>query len=511
MMEKDSDDSLAAEDSLQSILTGSSIFVVGQLLSRGLEFVIKVALARVLGPSIFGVFVFGMRLIRFARMGSQLGSESALLRYLPMHKETGQHDTLLSTVLAVSLFFSSLLAVLLYVFSSYINKYTISDDYFIAIFSILILTLPILAGIEIVTTAFRADKRLEYRVFVNDLVYPSARLLFIGIAIGVGVSVFGIISAVVVAAAIAFLASVVILLRDGFRPSIGFSAESRSVICSYYKFALPMVGSRLGSLLYNNVDIFMLGILASASDVGIYSIALSLAIFIKLPLEAAHQLFPPVVSSLYEEGRHREIEAVYETVTRWTVTTSLFLAGGLLVYRHEILSLFGPEYTSASSLIIFLAVGQLVCALVGPSGYLLLMTDHPYLDSANQIGGGLLNAVLNYLLIIEYGALGAAVATAVSIIISNLARLLQVRLIEGYWPYTAEYWKPLVGVGSAVCLLLAIRIAATTTGLPIQTDVLWTVGIGSIAGASGAFTVISLVYLFGINEQDKKVLYQIRN
>jgi O-antigen/teichoic acid export membrane protein len=102
-------------------------------------------------------------------------------------------------------------------------------------------------------------------------------------------------------------------------------------------------------------------------------------------------------------------------------------------------------------------VAQTLNASVGPVGGVLMMTGHERWVLANTVLLGGLNAIGNYLLVPEYGIIGAAISTAGAVICWNLVSLLEVYLLLGIQPYTAAYLRVLgagaLAFGAALAIL----------------------------------------------------------
>ena len=90
------------------------------------------------------------------------------------------------------------------------------------------------------------------------------------------------------------------------------------------------------------------------------------------------------------------------------------------------LGLFGPEFTRGYWALAILTVGQLVNASVGSVGFLMSMTGHQREAARVFAGAAVLNVVLNASLIPLWGINGAAIATATTTIIWNVALALYV-------------------------------------------------------------------------------------
>jgi O-antigen/teichoic acid export membrane protein len=237
----------------------------------------------------------------------------------------------------------------------------------------------------------------------------------------------------------------------------------------------------------------MVGFLLTGSAVGIYNIAVAVSSFLILPLSAFNQIFTPTASRLYHEGNLQKLESVYRTVTRWSFTLSLFPAIATVLYAGDILQIFGEGFTEGKVVLSLFVFAQLTNSLVGPSGLLLMMSDHQYLTLANQLSSGITNAILNYVLIIEYGFIGAALATASVLAGINVLRVIEVWYLEGISPYSRKYFKP-IAAGAFSGLMMY--------GFSLILEDYMLVLIGSVVGA-GCFAIS--LYVLGIEKEEAKL------
>jgi len=83
------------------------------------------------------------------------------------------------------------------------------------------------------------------------------------------------------------------------------------------------------------------------------------------------------------------------------------------------LSAFGNDFYEGRVPLMILGIGQFVNAFTGSVGFLLSMTGHERTLVGCSIVGLLVNLFLGILLVPSMNAIGAAIATAVSLIISN--------------------------------------------------------------------------------------------
>ena len=99
----------------------------------------------------------------------------------------------------------------------------------------------------------------------------------------------------------------------------------------------------------------------------------------------------------------------------------------IVVGGRFLLAAFGPGFEDAYIPLVILGAGQLVNALCGPVGLLLMMTGNERLTLAVLVGSVIVNLVLNVLLIPVWGLTGAAVSTGVSMALWNILLGMKVR------------------------------------------------------------------------------------
>jgi O-antigen/teichoic acid export membrane protein len=98
-----------------------------------------------------------------------------------------------------------------------------------------------------------------------------------------------------------------------------------------------------------------------------------------------------------------------------------------VLFGKYILNFWGSEFIYAYPILITLSIGQFFNISSGCSGLLLTMTGHEKVHGYISLSSLLVNIILNIVLISKYGALGAATATAITISLENITKLLFVK------------------------------------------------------------------------------------
>lgn len=477
--------------SARSVADGALLHFGSNLVTKSAKFLLNFLLTNALGAAGYGVYAFGQRIAKASLRFTDLGTGVALTKYLSANLDDAEfQDGVLLVASLTTAVVSVLAGALLFVTAARVNALTLDAPAFTTVLRLFAVAIPFLSMTRLASTTFRGLEMPLQKNVVRTLI-PVVRLVVVGTAVLAG---FGLVGASVgfgLASALTFLlAAYVVLSRTGVRPA---AALALAEVKAFYNYAIPLSASKTGRLLYNQVDVLMVGLFLTASDVGIYNVALLLAGTITIPLAGFNQLFSPVASRLYSDDDVPTLEAIYAAVTRWTITVTLFGASALLVYRREVLALFGDAFTEGAVVLTLLVGGHLVNASVGPSNDVLTMTNHQYVVMVNHWGFGALNAVLNYAFILEFGLVGAALATASVLGALNVVRLLEVWYLEGLFAYTRRLWKPVV---AAACATSVMLVGGTLLSGPV-------VLVGG--GGLGGLTYAALIYGLGIEQQDRRL------
>lgn len=474
--------------SLGSIFRGAGFFAAGKVLYNVLRFLFNFVLTRGLGVELYGIYAFANTVVGAAITVTTLGSDKAVLRYLPALQTDAERRGILTFALVLSLLGSLTVATLLWVFAPLLTQYTLGDPALVPTLRALAGLLVARALLKVLSSTFRALDLPEYDVLVQQIARPLVGLLAVVVAFQFGYLLVGAAAAIAISSLTVLAIGLVLLVK---KTDVDIPGRvPRTEVAEYTRFSLPLTIKDAGSFLYTRADVLMVGYFLTSSAVGIYNISVLLATVVVLPLAALNRIFPSVASRLHEAGQRAELESIYATTTRWGLTASLPIAVFGIVLGSEVLAVFGSGFSTGELVLAFFLLGQLLNAAVGPSGYLLLMTDHQYLVSLNQATFGVLNLLLNYLFIVEFGMVGAAAATAAVLGTLNLVRLVEVWHYERMVPYSRRFVKPLAAIVVAGGVVVGCR--QFLDGLALVTG----------GGALGGLVYLGLLVAMGIESED---------
>lgn len=445
---------------------------------------------------LYGVYAFGNRFIAILTGFVPLGSQTTIVRFLPKYADDPQRQNrVLGLAYATTIASSIGFGACLFLFAPTLNRLTLGEPLLVDVLRLFAVLLTFNTLITFISQYFRTLKMVEYHVLILYVAKPAFRLAGAGVAIALGYSVLGVVGALTAATAV--LTVIILwaaLTKTDPRPAVG---ATRSEICEYYNYSLPNALAVVGGILRSRIDVVLVGALLTASDAGIYNIVLIIVTVLAIPLNAFNQILPPVASQLYTEENYAALEDVYSTITRYVFTMTVIGAIIILVYRIELLRIFGSEYTRGGVVLAVFLVGRIIANACGATGWLLLMTDHQYLHMLNNWVLAVANVALSYLFIVEFGLIGAAVGTGGAIAVANILRLTELWYLENLQPFDATFLKPTVaGVFAAIVMKGA--------GMVLSGNVLLIVG-----SLAGVVTFASSLYLLGIEPEDHRLATEL--
>lgn len=478
-------------------LTGLiSLAFVGGLLGRGLRYLLNIIIARSIGLDALGIFAFGLVVLKAAAVVARLGLDNAALKYVPRFLEEEDREGLAGFsvfILLCSFSTGILISSLLYLSRDYLAIF-FSDE--------LIQHLPyFLAGIPILSVLFvglaitRGFGESKYFVAIRDLSQSTLAAIFVGFG-GFMLGTFpGIIVGYLLATAISVVLLFIALWNLGVFQPIQKAHVNPTDILSY---SLPLLVVASTQYFINWTDVLVLGVFVSSTNLGYYQAAYQTSLLLLVVLQSANVILPSVISSLHGQNEDEQLERVYRAGTRWI---SAFTALGfvyLAIYARPIMLIFGEPTPMARTALIILAAGQFVTAATGPVGYLLSMTQYERIEPVNTILVLVLNVGLNIVLVRAYGVLGAAIATATTLALLNILRLIEVYFLLNFSLDLSDYSRGLISTSIA-----AVAMAILDVFLPSTPLELLKVFGGGITG----LIVFGLVqYYIGLDDDDRFLL-----
>ena len=198
-------------------------------------------------------------------------------------------------------------------------------------------------------------------------------------------------------------------------------------------FEPSMWASTIGRAILAQLDLLVVGAVATASEVALYAAPFRLALLVGFPLIAVNQVVTPLIAGWYARG---DIARLEHTL-RSTAGLALIGAGvfGLLcvVAGGDLLALlFGESYRDAATVLAILAAGQVIQTWAGSCGFALMMTGHPRPYAIMLAASTVVTVVLDVALYEVWGIEGVALATTVMLVVQNVVQIVYLKHVASF-------------------------------------------------------------------------------
>jgi O-antigen/teichoic acid export membrane protein len=192
-----------------------------------------------------------------------------------------------------------------------------------------------------------------------------------------------------------------------------------------------------------------------------------------------------------------ELNYLYKEVSRWIFTSGLIVFSVLSLLSRDILAVFGEAFVAGWMVLVIIAASQLFSSSIGATNRVLSMTGHQNVVMLATVGAAATALVGSATLIPFYGILGAAWATAASVVLSNAIALAAIHRRMNLWPYSGQYLKSI-----AAGLLAASVVGLAKWLIPVSNNIL------SILTFTLLFVAVfgAMLFALGLNSSDRQFL-----
>lgn len=400
------------------LLKGSLFAFAIQLLGTGIKYAQQVLLARWMGASEYGVFVYAYNWTTLLMVVSGFGLTSAAVRFVPEYIAQAEWGLLRGFVARSSqIVFVGGVGVAL-VGACIVHGGSAPQS-----------QLPLwlgLAAVPLYALALhvgqlaRGMKDMLLAFIPVRIVQPLLSILLVLIAVKVMGSASGVVALL---ALIASVAGVILIEVIGIGRVIPKEATCiRPVMAArqWVRVAFPMMVGGVAYATITQVAVSVLGIMSPPRDVGIYSAATAISNLVAFILVAVNAIVAPMISELFTLKEHGRLGELVRAAILWMLVPASLTTCGIIVFGHTALRLFGPEFVTGYAPLLVLTFGQLINAITGPVGYVTELTGHQGYSAMVYLICALISAGLNIMFIRTWGILGAAFATSLAVALSNI-------------------------------------------------------------------------------------------
>ena len=434
------------ENISKSIAASVPIIFLGTLFGRGLALIGEVIIARELQPETFGAIALIYTICLSLGGVLTMGINDGITRELSSRVD--DQDEIIGSALFITATTASIGVVILYAISGSIQELLSinSLDTYLPYFLPFLLAYPIRS---VLIGILRAEGKSFETVLSQDLAPKIVGLSIFGTMVIFGHAVWG---------AVAYWALPPIVVIIIAIPAIGWKSlwnlePSLQEIRRLFRFSWPLAFSSIIFLIMSNADILMIGYFLTEQQVGFYRAIQPLQQVTMLVLISFTFLFFPLATTYFEEKRLKELNRLYGTVSKWIAILTFPPVLLFVAFPQGIIqTLYGTQYLPAADALSVLLGGLYIRAFVGPNGDLAKAVNHSEIELTTSSLGVITNLIVNFILIPQYGIVGAAVGTAAGFGVYTLSETAVLFYYTSVHPFRINTLKPLIAAAAATMI-----------------------------------------------------------
>jgi len=424
---------------------------------------------------------------------STFGIPKTFVRFFPVVKEKGQLY-FLSLIIPLLGFILSLLVYFLFkqqIFELLNASPLLKDNFFY-----IILLVFFIGFYDVLTAVSRSFLSAAAPIFINEVflkIYSMLALLlhwfgYVDFSTLLKIYLFGY-----------FLKFAILFLiqwkNDRFSLEFSLNDLKLKEISSFGLFVF--VGGA-SVMLVTRLDMMMIGSMLDLEQVAFYTVAFFIGNAIKVPGKSIAAISSPLVAKALEKQDYKETQTLYtkSSINQLIIAGVLFLCIWLNI--DNIFSLLPAKFQGGKWVVFYISIAQLFNMITGINGTIIVNSKYYRYDLYTNVILVLVTVATNYFLILKYGIDGAAMATAISISLFNLIRLILIKVKMNMHPFNLQTIKT---------IMLLFVMFFTLDFLPDSNyafvDIIWKSIVVFIL-------VIPAIMYFKLSEDINKLIIEVR-
>lgn len=387
----------------QTIFKNTFWLTLGTGLSRVLNFVLMVYVARILGATEYGRFAFAMAFVSLFTVIADLGIATILVREFSREKENEKE---FYALVSLKVILGALMVAL-----SIVGAFLITQDTNIQKI-IFILAFATLANsfIDTIYAFFQARQKMEHQALAA--IFGAILLTGFGLLVILMFPNAENLSYAFLTANLITIVSLLAFFHFKFFP-LKISWQ-KTVWRKYLVISWPLAFTSFFGLLYTYIDSVMLGAYGMITENGFYSAAYRIAWMAYIFTGLAVTSFYPILSKAVGESKEKfQLIWNYQMELMTALAVPLMI-GGIILAPKIIGFFYGAEFLpSVLALQILIVMAGILLLYAAFNQALIVANQQKKLIFATLFGAAV-NIILNFIFIPKYSLYGAAVASAIT-------------------------------------------------------------------------------------------------
>ena len=409
------------QDNLKRFLRDSGWAFASLAIAGVIHFILRIFLARYFGAADLGLYTLAFTVYSFGLVVSCFGTDFGVTKYVAeADGKLNRINRLVTGGITISFVSGCVMGLILYLASPYISTYFFKMPELTALLRIVSFAFPFIA-LEKATLGFLVGvRRMRLFAFINIIQNILVVVMTMLFALTGQDIKYAVVSLIIPVALLSLIG--LFLIRESLsRINV---AEYSMTIKMLLAFGLFVVLGNGMIAIQTYSDSILLGYFMKDVDVGLYAVAVTLILAVRLPPQAIQVITGPIIALYWGKN---EIDKIGDLANRCIKYTAFYALPCTLVLgflSYDLMKLFfGKDFIDAAFPFQILLVGVVFGAMQTSIGSALASTA--YVKKQFMITGiTVLSGIILYILLIPpFGITGAAVAASTTMTISALVKL----------------------------------------------------------------------------------------
>ncbi len=445
-----------------------------------------------LTPEQYGLTRILLTVTLLATQFSQFGMVNITMRFFPFFRNIKEkHKGFLFFSFLISCIGIVVVALLIILFkSNIIAGYSKNSPLFIQNFNYIFPFTLFLVVFNILNVYVKSLFKSIFPVFLREFFIRVINLIILIIfAVGlVDFETFLILYVLAYGVLAAILIIYIIKLKQFFiLPN--FTFFKKKLILDILRYGMFTLLSSVAITFLQYIDILMIGLYKKGLDnIALYTVAFFVASIILIPGRSIAAIATPVIAEAWKNNDLKLINNIYYKTSINQLLIGLLLFIGIWANIHNIMAILQPEYSAIKFVILYIGIAKLFDTALGINSWIITTSKYYRFDLVINICLIGLAIVTNSIFIPLLGIIGAAIATAITILSYNISKLIFIQIKYKMHPFS---WKTFAVV------LIATGIYFSSTLIPIIDNIYLDITIRSL---SMLLVYVVTIYFFKISD-----------
>jgi len=192
----------------------------------------------------------------------------------------------------------------------------------------------------------------------------------------------------------------------------------------------------IGTKLTVSIDTIMIAGMLGQGEVGVYAPFALIATVIVISHNGVAKIANPLISEYWEAQRLDKIQDLYRRMALNNLVPAVLVFIGIMANLDNAILHYGPDYAAGRRVALFLGLAQILHVLNGYNGLILVHSPRYRYDLYFKLLTAIITVITNLIFVRSYGVVGAAIATAMTILLTNSVNQLFLYRSYGIHPFS---------------------------------------------------------------------------